>query len=701
MNQSGGPIRNPLLGLFSVRPQETRGALLMFTYFFVAMACVTIVKSLQVALYLGKVGFDYRLPSIYAALALLSGLVVFLYRYLGRRYSQLAVVIISLVFFLISVIFFWFLVGKGQFWIYLVFYAWGGLFSLLIPTLGWVTAFELYTTRQAKRLFALFGTGGILGGACGGYYTALVAAAVGASWLLAHVFGLLMVLLGVLVAAYRSSGHRVSRSYKPPLKETLKQPQQSSLSALRGLFTSPYLSSLAGIVFVGAFTTTLIDLYYQWSLERRYPGSETEITEFVSTLLGTMFLFSAFLQLFATLTRPGILVPAKVRENLMEEDKTDANAEVQTGTDRNGAETDRGGHGEWEVDAAGLQGGWDSYSDVLSVAEGVWRSEGGAGQTAEGVGEGKHPVETTGSRAVAGEAGVKGCSGGKLLSPERRRCAVERAEMRYGMSERHACRLLGQSRGTQRYEPMRRADEDRLTAAVVALASEYGRYGYKKIAAMLQRSGWQAGRDRVERIWRREGLKVPQKQRPRRRLWLNDGSCIRLRPERANHVWSYDFVNARTHDGRLLRILALIDEYTRECLALRVARRLNSQDVIETLSEVMLWRGIPEHIRSDNGPEFVARQLRDWLQGLGTSPLYIEPGSPWENGYCESFNGKLREECLNGEIFYSLKEARIVIEQWRQQYNRVRPHAALGYRPPAPGAYTPPWNPVPRPQVIM
>ena len=403
----------------------------------------------------------------------------------------------------------------------------------------------------------------------------------------------------------------------------------------------------------------------------------------------------------ARLTRPGILVPAKVRENLMEEDKTDANAEVQTGTDRNGAETDRGGHGEWEVDAAGLQGGWDSYSDVLSVAEGVWRSEGGAGQTAEGVGEGKHPVETTGSRAVAGEAGVKGCSGGKLLSPERRRCAVERAEMRYGMSERHACRLLGQSRGTQRYEPMRRADEDRLTAAVVALASEYGRYGYKKIAAMLQRSGWQAGRDRVERIWRREGLKVPQKQRPRRRLWLNDGSCIRLRPERANHVWSYDFVNARTHDGRLLRILALIDEYTRECLALRVARRLNSQDVIETLSEVMLWRGIPEHIRSDNGPEFVARQLRDWLQGLGTSPLYIEPGSPWENGYCESFNGKLREECLNGEIFYSLKEARIVIEQWRQQYNRVRPHAALGYRPPAPGAYTPPWNPVPRPQVIM
>ena len=171
------------------------------------------------------------------------------------------------------------------------------------------------------------------------------------------------------------------------------------------------------------------------------------------------------------------------------------------------------------------------------------------------------------------------------------------------------------------------------------------------------------GRDRVEQIWRREGLKVPQKQHPRRRLWLNDGSCIRLRPERANQVWSYDFVSARTHDGRLLKILTLIDEYTRECLALRVERRLNHQNLIETLSDVMLWRGIPEHIRSDNGPEFVAQQLRTWLTSLGTGPLYIEPGSPWENGYCESFNGKLRDECLNGEIFYSLKEAQVVVEQ--------------------------------------
>jgi putative transposase len=236
---------------------------------------------------------------------------------------------------------------------------------------------------------------------------------------------------------------------------------------------------------------------------------------------------------------------------------------------------------------------------------------------------------------------------------------------------------------------MGRADEDALTQAILALASEYGRYGYRRITVKLQEAGWQVGTDRVQRIWRREGLKVPQKQRPRGRLWLNDGSCVRLRPERANHVWSYDFVSAMTHDGRTLRLLVLIDEYTRECLAIRVARRLGSNEVIEALADVMLWRGIPEHIRSDNGPEFVAKELRKWLGNVGTGTLYIEPGSPWENGYCESFNGKLRDECLNGEIFYSLKEAQIVIETWRVEYNTRRPHSALGYRPPAPAAVAP------------
>ena len=224
---------------------------------------------------------------------------------------------------------------------------------------------------------------------------------------------------------------------------------------------------------------------------------------------------------------------------------------------------------------------------------------------------------------------------------------------------------------------------------MIGLASEYGRYGYRRITWLLRDAGWAVGTDRVQRIWRREGLKVPSKQRPRSRLWLNDGSCIRLRPERRNHVWSYDFVEAQTHDGRKVRLMTLIDEFTRECLAIRVARRINSLGVIETMADVMLVRGVPEHIRSDNGPEMTAKIVRHWLGQVGAKTLYIEPGSPWENGYCESFNGKLRDELLNGEIFYSLKEAKAVIGQWRSHYNTVRPHSSLGYRPPAPLAFSP------------
>jgi putative transposase len=236
---------------------------------------------------------------------------------------------------------------------------------------------------------------------------------------------------------------------------------------------------------------------------------------------------------------------------------------------------------------------------------------------------------------------------------------------------------------------MARADEDALTQAIMALAAQYGRYGYRRVTKLLNDAGWDVGVDRVLRIWRREGLKVPSKQRPRRRLWLNDGSCIRLRPERRNHVWSYDFVEAQTQDGRKVRLMTLIDEFTRECLAIRVARRINSLGVLETMADVMLVRGIPEHIRSDNGPEMTARIVRNWLAGVGAKTLYIEPGSPWENGYCESFNGKLRDELLNGEIFCSLKEAKVLIEQWRHHYNTIRPHSSLGYRPPAPQAFMP------------
>jgi len=190
-----------------------------------------------------------------------------------------------------------------------------------------------------------------------------------------------------------------------------------------------------------------------------------------------------------------------------------------------------------------------------------------------------------------------------------------------------------------------------LTAAVVALARRFGRYGYRRITELLQRAGWSVNAKRVQRIWRAEGLKVPARQPKRGRLWLADGFCIRLRPEHRNHVWAYDFVSETTSDGRKLRLLTVTDEYTRECLAVRVQRRMTSHDVLYALSELLLENGIPEHIRSDNGPEFVAKAVRQWLSNLGVKTLFIEPGSPWENGYVESFNGKLRDELLNGELF--------------------------------------------------
>ena len=265
--------------------------------------------------------------------------------------------------------------------------------------------------------------------------------------------------------------------------------------------------------------------------------------------------------------------------------------------------------------------------------------------------------------------------------------------LKYGFAERRVCRALNQSRTTQRYVPQPRPDETPLTQDIVRLAGQYGRYGYRRVTALLQTEGWDVSHVRVARIWRREGLKVPQKQPRRGRLYLNDGSCIRLRPQHKNHVWSYDFVADRTHDGRAYRMMTVIDEFTRECLAIPVARKLNSEDVLSTLADLMMQRGVPEYIRSDNGAEMTATAVRDWIQSVGAKTLFIEPGSPWENGYNESFNGKLRDELLNGEIFYTLKEAQVIIEHWRQHYNIIRPHSSLGYRPPAPQTFS--HNPIP------
>jgi len=273
-----------------------------------------------------------------------------------------------------------------------------------------------------------------------------------------------------------------------------------------------------------------------------------------------------------------------------------------------------------------------------------------------------------------------------VIAPDSKRHAVRQAVESLDVSERRACQVIGQPRSTQRYDKQIPVDEDLLRERIIELASEYGRYGYRRITALLRNEGWIVNHKRVQRIWQEEGLKVPQKQPKRGRLWLNDGSIVRLKPLFPKHVWSYDFVQDRTHNGVKFRILNVMDEFTRECVAVRVARSLTSHNVIEVLTELFIERGVPVHIRSDNGPEFIAKRVRDWLEKLQVRPLYIEPGSPWENGYIESFNGKMRDELLNLEIFYSLKEAQVLIEMWRRHYNTIRPHSALGYRPPVPAS---------------
>lgn len=251
------------------------------------------------------------------------------------------------------------------------------------------------------------------------------------------------------------------------------------------------------------------------------------------------------------------------------------------------------------------------------------------------------------------------------------------------VSERRACRVLGQPRQTQRYRPRDSEQERRLVERVLALVREHPRYGYRRVWALLRREGWGVNRKRVYRLWRREGLKVPQKARKRRHLGHSANSCARRRAEHADHVWAWDFVFDRTRGGRSLKWLSVVDEYTRECLALVVARSLTGQDVLDVLAELFVVRGVPEHLRSDNGPEFIARALRRWLEGTGAKTLYVAPGAPWENGYAESFHSRLRDELLNTEEFASVAEARVMAERWQSQYNHRRPHSALGYQTPA------------------
>jgi transposase InsO family protein len=226
-------------------------------------------------------------------------------------------------------------------------------------------------------------------------------------------------------------------------------------------------------------------------------------------------------------------------------------------------------------------------------------------------------------------------------------------------------------------------EERRLRADLRRLASAQPRFGYRRIHVLLGREGWKVNVKRIERLWRLEGLQVPQNQRKRRRMGSSANGCVRRRPERKDHVWAYDFVHERTVDGRRLKILTVVDEFTREALAIHVARSITAQDVVAVLQGLMAERGVPEHIRSDNGPEFIAQAVRAWLEEVGVSTLFIEPGSPWENAYIESFNGRLRDELLEGELLTSLAEARWLTEAWRREYNAHRPHSSLGYKTPA------------------
>ena len=251
------------------------------------------------------------------------------------------------------------------------------------------------------------------------------------------------------------------------------------------------------------------------------------------------------------------------------------------------------------------------------------------------------------------------------------------------LSERRACEVLEQPRMTQRYEPKQPDKDKALTADLKRLAGKYPRYGYRFITAKLRQDGWQVNHKRVQRIWRKEGLQVPYRRRIKKTWGSSANACFVKKAEFMNHVWTYDFIEDRTEDGRKLKFLTVLDEWTRESPAIEVDRSITSKDVISVLEYLFAVRGAPQFIRSDNGPEFIADAIKKWLVDKEVGTLYIEPGSPWENGYIESFHGRFRDELLNREVFYSVKEAKVLAENWRLEYNHHRPHSSLDYKTPA------------------
>lgn len=269
------------------------------------------------------------------------------------------------------------------------------------------------------------------------------------------------------------------------------------------------------------------------------------------------------------------------------------------------------------------------------------------------------------------------------MSPSRKREAARDLQAKFDVSERRACRAVDLCRGTLRYRSSPRSDEPSLCERMRSLARRWPRFGYRRVARLLRDEGWNASETRVLRLWRREGLKVLRKRRKKRGRGVSANACDRRPATKPNDVWAWDFTFDRTIAGSQLKWLSLIDEFTRECLVLKVDRSVTAEDLIDTLAEQFAMRGVPRAIRSDNGPEFAAKALRNWLAKLGLEPLYVAPGSPWQNGYAESFHNRLRDEFLSQEEFENLSAARELTRRWRRSYNEYRPHSSLGYDTPS------------------
>ena len=277
------------------------------------------------------------------------------------------------------------------------------------------------------------------------------------------------------------------------------------------------------------------------------------------------------------------------------------------------------------------------------------------------------------------------------MSPSRRRKAVHMLQERLSVSERRACRVTGQHRSTQRHRPRKTNRDDALRAELRSLSRCHPRWGYRRAWASLREAGWAANRKKIQRLWREEGLRVPAKRRKRQRLGTSTTPAARLRACRPDHVWALDFQFDTTSDGRILKLLHVVDEHTREALAVEVERRIDSDHTVRVLDRIVAGRErSPELLRMDNGPELTANALRDWCRFSGSGTSYIEPGLPWENPFVESFGGKVRDEVLAVEAFDSLLEAKTVIEDWRNTYNTRRPHSSLGWKTPA--AYAAGWR---------